>query len=301
MEQYIPKPGDLVPLLPGAALAVLFLFMAAMFHRREARRTAVLCAGLFLVAGHVLTYIWIQGKPAFPPLQSTERMVYAIPLFALGSTFSSLLAFRDLLKCLLGLGLCLGLVFFLLAPLMNLETTDPAHVGGLEALLLALGMYFYWLIVEDLSGRKTAPALTLILALIMGLYGQVFVMYGAAKLAQLAGTAAIALGLATLLCRWLPESGFPRAGAGAFIAVLAGIGLDGCYFTFERPPLTSLLLPLAAPLPLYLFLMKPARKLGALSRFALQMALAILPLLIAFWVALGPVLEREPNPYKDLY
>ncbi|MHC4945456.1 MAG: hypothetical protein ACYTG7_20785 [Planctomycetota bacterium] len=301
MEHYIPRPGDLVPLLPGAALAIVFLFAAALFHRREGRRIAVVFAGLSLAAGHVLGYFWIQGTPAFPAVQSTERMVYAIPLFALGSTLSSLLALRGLLKRILGFGLSAGMVLYLLAPLVRLAATDPSHVGWLEVLLLALGMYLYWLMVEDLAGRKTAPALPLILSLLMGLYGQIFVMYGAAKLAQLAGTAAIALGVSTLLCRWLPESGFPRAGAGAFIAVLAGIGLDGCYFTFDAPPLLALVLPLGAPLLLYLFLLKPVEKLGALPRFALQMLVAALPLLAAFWIAVVPVLEREPNPYKDLY
>lgn len=301
MEQYIPQPGDLIPMLPGAIAGAAVLLLAAWFYRKNAVILAVLCSGLALAAGHFITYSQVQGLPGFPPHQSTERMVFAVVVVALGSILTRFHSRRILLKWSIRLGLFIGLVTYLLFPLLRLAPADPSHLPWTTVLFLATVGVVFWIFLENLSLRFQSPALPLALSLLMGLYGQILVMYGAAKLAQLSGTAALVLGASAVVCRWLPGSRLPRTTVGVFMAVLAGIGLDGYYFISETPPLLSLTLPLATIPLMFLFLVKPFNRIRKAPRFALQMAVAAVPFLIAFWIALAPVLEREPNPYDSLY
>lgn len=301
MEQYIPKPGDLLPMLPGAALGILFLLTAGWLHRKRANFYAVLFAGTALAAGHFITYVRIQGMPLFPPHQSTERMVYAIGLLALGSTLSEFRPTRAILRWTIRLALLTGLISYLLFPLLCLPESNPSFVAWTTVLSLSTGGLILWILMEDLTHRFKSPVLPLAFSLLMGLYGQILVMYGAAKLALLAGTAAMILGASAALYRWLPSSRLPRATVGVFMALLAGIGLDGYYFISEAPPLLSLVLPLTAVPLLYLCLVSPFNRLRKAPRIALQMAVAAVPFLIAFWIALTPVLNRESSPYDGLY
>jgi len=302
MEQYIPRPSDLVPLLPGAGAGFLLLLGAVLLARAGRFRPAALLGALSLAIGHGVTYFWIQGVPAFPPVQSTERMVYAVGLFALCAVlFDGVRQSSRLLLWLLRTAAVAGMFICLVYPLMARSAEDASCPGWREVFLVAAVLAASWIVIDGLAARVAALPLVLVLSLMLGLQGQIFVMYGGAKLAQLSGSAALALGASALFFGARPNPRLVRAAACAFFAVPAGIGLDGLFFLTEPPPLLSLVLPLAGPLLLALF---PAEKPGALRpklRLVLRMIAALIPLALAFWIALAPVLARPPDPYGNMY
>jgi hypothetical protein len=290
MDQYIPQPSDLIPLIPGAATGLVLLFLAFWLQKKGSLKTAAVAGGLSLGAAHAITYHMVNGLPALPPVQSTERMVYAIALFAL----LNILIQGSRVKVLLQYGMSAFLVYYLLKPFLLHPPTWATHVSTLDAFLIVGGILLFWTVVEDLSERIKGPSPMLTLALILGLSGQIFLIYGAALLAQLAGTAAIALGLTAVLTR----STLPPAAAGTVTGVAAGIGLDGYYFISETPPALSLLIPAACPLLLYFSLLPYIREMKPLHRFLLQMLLVAIALGIAFYLAVDAMPEAEADPYR---
>jgi hypothetical protein len=186
------------------------------------------------------------------------------------------------------------LVYYLLKPFLVQPPASATHVSTLGALLLVGGILLFWTVASDLSDRIKGPSPMLTLSLVIGLSGQIFLMYGAALLAQLAGTAAIALGLAAVITR----ASLPPAVAGTVTGVAAGIGLDGYFFISETPPALSLLIPAACPLLLYFSLLPFIREMRPLHRFLLQMLLVGIALAVAFYLAVDALPEMEPDPYR---
>ena len=158
MKEYLPQLSDLIPLLPGAGAGAALLLFAALLKPRGKAFISVLFAGSALAAAHLVSYFRVHGRPAFPPVQGTERMVYAIAVFALGGMAAASLRSRPALKGLLHYGLAAGLVFYLLRPFLIQPPAAESHVSTLTALLLVGGLMLFWISVEYLADRLEGPS-----------------------------------------------------------------------------------------------------------------------------------------------
>ena len=77
--------------------------------------------------------------------------------------------------------------------------------------------------------------------------------------------------------------------------------MDGYYFISDTPPAWSLLILAATPFLLFLSLVPKIRNMRPFPRFVLQMVIVLIPLALAFWMALDQLPEAASDPSSNLY
>ena len=293
--EYLPRPEDLLPLLPGALTAAILLLVAGALERRRPRVTSYFLAGLALALGHLGTWMMSHESLPWPPNASSARMLYAIPAV---SILAASVAGRPRSVTLPVHGVTIaGLVWYLLYPLMRLSADDSSQVGFIAVLSVIGGTLVFWVLLDLLTTRIQGGAVPIALSLAMATAGQAFLVFGSASLGQLFGTCALALGVYAVLAAVFSMPALPRPAIAGVVAVAAGVGFDGWYFMMDPVPPAPLAMIAAAPLLTSIALVPKVRAMRPASRFAILTVL----LLVCLSIAMALVVKDMPPPDPDSY
>lgn len=286
LQDLAPRAEDLLPLLPGGFLTVVLLIVAGKLGRRGSQVSAVVLAAFAFAVGHWATWVCLHGW-SLPTqnLASTERMLYGVVLFAVGSAYSDYYRRRTGTVRIVHYVIVAGVLFSLLRPLLEREPTAANHLPAWRLLVLIGIVLAFWALLDRLAERLRGPALPLTLALVCGVAAQCFLLYGSGRLAQLTATAAISLGILTFLVKLLPGQRLPRAAAGGLTGVVTCTFADALHYMSDPPPLGTLGILVGTPFLLTLSLIPQIERMRRVRSFVMQMSLVVVVVAVAFWIA----------------
>lgn len=152
-------------------------------------------------AGYLIGHVAINKWPSLPPAQPTD---YLFLIALAGIIVGVVESFRapPAARWTLRLALCAGVSWFTLS--RGFRAEQPATVLAAWAVGQAAALAAVWSLLERLAARRSGPSLPLALSLLIAVAAAVFFMGGSAKLAQLAGVLAAALGGAALIALAAP-------------------------------------------------------------------------------------------------
>lgn len=289
----LPTPDELTPLLPGVGSAVLLAAIAAALHRRSPQFAALLNGLVMAVA---VCGAWYTGS-GLPELEdareltSSERALAVLLVFSLiGGAASPARIYRLAQFALSG-----GCVWYLLRPLIERAPDEPYAVSAATAFLTAGSVMAFWMLVEDIADRTEGWPSLGVPGLILGLYAQTSLEFGSAKLAALLGVGSMVLMILAPFARWLPGRGLPVAAVAGVVGCTVAFGIDAWFYGADpSPPWKPLVLAAAAPVLLYLRLVRGVRERAAM-RFIGPMVLVLALLIFCGW----KVMEARPRLVSD--
>jgi MFS family permease len=268
--------------LPAVAALVALGLVATVDGRR--RRTTVGGASLAVGAAFVATYVAIGGWPAWPPIESTQRLFYVVALAALAGLVWGWWRESGAPWVPRGVLLAMLLVLVLRAPLENTWNAGQAAswLGGLFAVGLVMG----WSVDSSLGGAAGWRPALVRLALLAGT-AALLGMSGSLRLAQLLGGVTCGAAVVEALAPRWGRRPWVRADSMVLTTVVLGLLLAGYFF--------AALEPWAAALAAAAWLLLGPATHGRRWRAAL----ALLPLAAALALAGYAVLSEETDPYGD--
>jgi hypothetical protein len=269
----------IVPALVAALTAVLAGWAG---HRVGMAGSGSSAVALALGAGELTAHL-VNARPAFPPIDVTDRipwLVLAALLLGLCESIRPSPAWarweNRLLLVLLTLGLVLGPV---LGPGWPTRA-DLARQGGLALILLAA-----WLNLEGLAARRTTAVLGPALLVVAVGAGAALLLAGSLVLSQIGLGLAAALGAVWLVSCGLPALSLSRGGVPVLVATLSALLIGGQVYAFL--PRSSALLLAAAPLAAWVASVGPSRRLPSWQAALIGAAATLVPTAIALGLAIS--------------
>jgi hypothetical protein len=165
--------------------------------------------------------------------------------------------------------------------------TGVAWLAGLLAILLVS-----WWGAEALAHRRRGISSPLSLWATAATLAAVAGLSGSAKLAQLAGAVAAALGAAVVIGWWRPRFSFAGGAVSMTLLLLFGLALNAHFYSYTTG--TDALLLAAGPLMPMCMVLPGLKRLQGPKAVVATLLLTMLPLSIALIRAL---LAFEPDPY----
>ena len=292
MFDAMPKPEDLLPLLPGIGACLAVLLIAAFLGRKNGASHWHKLAALALPIAVLLTWQEIHSSLPWPPRQSTERALWcffgAAALGLLPGVLRERWTLAPILQLLpLGAGL-----YYVLKPLI--ERDDASAIVVLDFLILLLGASIFGLLAREV---RRCPLFTLAYGLTFVTAAQISVFYGVASIAQILATIGTALLLLTPLAISKAKFMLPVEVVPGLIAALALFGADAWFYGDDLPPLRVVCVTAGAPMAFLLFPVLARTKL----KTPWSMALVAILLIALNFQALNEAWTARPEPVEDPY
>ena len=243
-------------------------------HREKVRGWwgGALGVGLGYLVGHVTINKW----PALPPVQATDYLFFiAVAAMVVGVTESFRLP--PVLRWSLRALLSLGVSWFMIS-----NGYKSGHGSGMVAAWTggqAMGLFLIWTLTERLAERRAGPSIPLALSLLLAVASVFFLQAGSAKLAQLAGVLAAALGGATLVAMSVRRVSVARGMMAVVIPLYGALILFS--WQYDKPFGTPAILA-AAPLALWLGEWRESLT-AVIARVLLVVAPALIALALLLW------------------
>lgn len=296
-----PIELGLAGILLPAVIAGLSLALGWRAWRRDSEPSGHAAGAPALALAYLAAHLAVAGPPA-SPLPGSERtpagldwLFWLVALFGLLLTLERPLTRRgpwwSLALRLVAAALLVGGVLRMTFQREWSGWTEVAWLSGL-ALLLAVP----WTVLEREAREHRGARSALVLWATAASLAIVAVLSGSAKLAQLSGAVAAALGAAVVLAWWRPRVSL--AGGGVSLAVLTLFGVGLCAHFYSYTTAADALLVAAGPVMPLAMRLPGLRKLRGGRGTAAALALASLPLAVA---VLRAVLAYEPDPYAEYY
>jgi len=280
----MPDPFVMMLALAGAAaLSAIVVLSGHRLSRQDLAATGAVAVGLGFVTG-----AWILGvRPTFPPREDLDRLFFVLLPIAMGAEVGSVLltrwrwagwALRACVALMAGRVILDGTIYI----------TDVAGAGtrewspSIETLVLgglALGLLIAWRLLIGKNESDASRWTGFVLLLTVGASGLVIMLSGYATAGQLSFPLAGSLAGGLFLVRTRELPGLLSIGLVGLFALL----MLGRFFG-NLTTLNALLL-FAAPMATSLLHRAIATKLGSWQRGSLQLALGIVPLVIAVVLA----------------
>lgn len=245
-------------------------------------------APLGIGAGYLIGHVAINKWPSLPPAQPTDYLfliALAGILVGLAESFRAPPAVRWTLR----LALCGGVSWFMLS--RGFRAEQPATVLAAWAVGQAAALAAVWSLLERLAARRSGPSLPLALSLLIAVAGAVLLKGGSAKLAQLAGVLAAALGGTALIAMAAPRIS-PARGLLAVVVPVYG-ALILLMWQYPQPFGVPLIL---AGAPLLLWVAEGRETVTAVLG---RVLLAVTPVLVALILLLWHLLDEAKG--ESLY
>jgi hypothetical protein len=240
-------------------------------------RASATLAVLGLGAAYAWGWVRIFGAPPFPPRTSTERGLAAV----LAGVVLALVP--ALMRAGHGRRAWIHVVMAPLAVALVAGGLGTPALHGWHLTAVVLGAIVFGALL-DLATFCPTPVFALATAASLAASAQVFLMFGAANLARLAGTIGIAMVLAGLVSVAFRQH-LPASVAVPLAAIITVLSVDDALFSYEVPPILSLVLFAAAPVvPLAIYL-GPAGRLGARKSLASALLLTLATTATGFFIA----------------
>jgi hypothetical protein len=267
-------------LFPGACAAAVLWLAARLDRRRRASTVGGGAAALGLA--YLSTHVALTGWPSWPPVDSTQRLLFLV----LAAAFLS--AVRGwLMESAPPWWLRLGFIFLLLLAMLK-TPLEHAWSGGEAvlwlAVLLAVGFGLARSLALDMAGATAWVPAGVRVALLCGV-AVALGLSGTARLALLAGALACAVGVVEVLAARLLRQ--PWLAADSWVLAMAVLGLLlGGYFYAALEPWPGALLVVALLLP------------GVVAKRPLPWRLLpLVPLALALAIVIAGSLAEEEDPY----
>lgn len=233
-------------------------------------------APLGIGAGYLIGHVAINKWPSLPPAQPTDYLfliALAGILVGLADSFRAPPAVRWTLR----LALCAGVSWFTLS--RGFRAEQPPSVVAAWTVGQAVALAAVWSLLERLAARRSGPSIPLALSLLIAVAGAVFFKGGSAKLAQLAGVLAAALGGAALIALAAPRVSPARGLLAVVIPVYGALILS--MWQYPQPFGVPVILTGA---PLLLWAAEWREPVTALlGRVLLALAPALVALILLLW------------------
>ena len=292
MPEYLPTPGDLLALLPGAALGLVLLLVSAA----RSGKSKAWWGALAGVAPVFATWLWTHGGLPFPPGQSSERAVWG----CLG--WAAVLAATNRAggwRVALWAAAATGWATWILWPLVRRGVEDPGHVSVWTCAIVGSATAALAWAAGGAARRVSNTTVALTSAIALGATGQVLVLFGSASLAQLTGSLSITLVAAALLLDRFRGRPLPHGIVAAALGAGVAIAVDGRAFLLDKPPLWILAALGVVPCTAWLAAVPAVRNTSTWRRAALVLGVAAL---VAGAAVAGAVAAMpESDPYADPY
>jgi len=281
MQEFIQKQFVWTVAMP-LGIAIVCMIIAWRPWQREGRESirgfwgGPLAIGLGYLVGHVAINQW----PNWPPAQPTDFLfLIAVAAIVVGLLESARmpLAVRWALRLLL----CLSVSWFMLSK--GFRDGRPALLVAAWTAGQTLSIFLIWTLLERLAQRRAGPSIPLVLSLLIAVASVFFLKAASsAKLAQLAGVLAAALGGASLIAMIVPRVSVAR-GMLAVVVPLYG-ALILYVWQYPQPLGTPIILALA---PLLLWAAEWRESITAvIGRVLLAMVpafIALIALILLLW------------------
>lgn len=293
----MPNIHEMLQLLPPCLVGAAVL--AAVFFspwKKNPFLLDVAGAAAFAVA-LVWGYKRLVAWPEFPPIQSTQRLIFAIGVAAVFAVAESPLWRKPAIAPIARIpAILLLLAWMFETPAKTWSVAESAKWYGISA----LAMFSWWWVIKELAAKHSGIVL-LALSATAGTLGLVTGSYGGAVLGQLAGTLAMMCGCAVPFVFAVPRAAIGRGAVAVIAVTIFGIVFNGLFYLIDPPPFRVYLLLAAAPLAvgcarLPLLTRKWPRLAGPIG---LILCLSIV--LGAFVAAKNALPAPVDNPYADLY
>jgi hypothetical protein len=275
--------GALIPAVVTAALLVVPLWLRPELAEPTVRRLGALATAAGFVAG-----CFALG---LVPLRPGPEAWHWLPWLALVAAAVTGAPLPGLLRAVLWLGVA-ALAAWWLVPATLFEDKEWAPLRERCYLAVAGGVLALGLLVP-LARRRPGPLVPLLWALAVGAGAFVLERSANAKLAQLAGALAAALGAVTLAAVLAPWRPVAHGAVAVAAALLPGFMAEGKFYTFGEVPLTSFVLAAVAPLGLLVAELPGLRSLPARGQSAVRTLAVLVPLAVAVALAIRAAPAEE--------
>ncbi len=297
MSEFLPQPEDILPLLPGALLALAILLVATRFAHSESMSHWAKIALLAIPAAIFVTWHQIYDEFPWPAKQSTERALWLLLLGPLASCLPRPLAMRPSVSGVLGFGIFAASFYFLLRPLI--ATESAFRIETPTVLLLIGGALLARSSLSELNRTSGAKLLPLALGLSLVSGSQILVFYGIASISQIMASCGLALLLFAPFSLFLKTTKPIEA---LILPLVLATGLftsDAVFFGDDAPPFIALVALLLAPFVLFVDPVLVRTKIPIWLRRAI---LVFLLCSVAAW-AIKTAFDARPkvadDPYSD--
>jgi hypothetical protein len=179
----------------------------------------------------------------------------------------------------------------LTASLREYTWTPPATL--LWPAAFAAATWLAYLSFDHRTARTRSRLASLWITLTASALSVLLAMTGSAKLGQLCGLFAAAMGVCTIVELWQPRFRLSAGGAPFIAAMMATFCLGGHYYS-ELPAIAAILL-FVAPHMLWIAELPVIRHRGRAMRVAAEMMLIAIPVALAVWRAVATA------PPEDTY
>lgn len=280
--------STILPATAPFAVALFVLLPAALLvgGRREGGAPAPLrvplAGGIAVAAGYAVGSWFLLGLPQWPAVSADERLLWLVCAAALVAGLGGLFAGRaaQVFGALQTL-LAAGAAWWLLE--RALEHIYPGREGAFAVAALAAAIVLLAGALALLARRRPGVLTPLLLVATASAAAGVLVLGRTAKLGQLSGALASALAACALVGLW--RRNLVLAGGATAAFAFALVGLLSAGVTYNEVPLPAALLIAAAPLMAVLAELPGLARLGCRAHAILRVALVLLPLLGALYLA----------------
>jgi hypothetical protein len=277
-----------VVLLPGVLAGVLAL-AAALAGRRAGLTGAGPAAVALALGAAVLAAQVVNARPAFPPVDVTDRIPYLVLAATLLGLCEALRPAPGWARWENRLLLTLLVLGAILAPVLGPDWHNPRALAGL--LGLVLGVLAAWVNLEALAARRSTAVLGPALLVVAAGTAAAFLLSQSAALFQIEVGLAAALGAVWVLSWWLPILGLGRGGVPVLVAATAALLVDAqVYSGLLRAP--AILLA-CAPLAAWAGLAGPMGRLRPWLSSLIMMLATLVPTAIAVALVYAEAPEYE--------